>query len=177
MKAGKGKVYFFLSVLVCFYLVFRTIFFVFFGNSSVDILIGCTIFFLFFLIYKKSRYFLYNYLWSLTKNLYINFFSLFKLLISLRKLVLGYNKVYLEYFRYNLFALRIISKTINIVYKKIILNLLNKFQINFFINKLNLKLFFVNLRTNSLSFESTIKHGCNLELNLMLSYDILFFVL
>jgi len=176
MKAGKGKVYFFLSVLVCFYLVFRTIFFVFFGNSSVDILIGCTIFFLFFLIYKKSRYFLYNYLWSLTKNLYLNFFSLFKLLISLRKLVLGYNKVYLEYFRYNLFALKIISKTINVVYKKIILNLLNRFQINFFINKLNLKLFFVNLRTNFLPSEYTIKYNSNLELNLMLSYDILFFI-
>jgi len=166
-----------LSVLVCFYLVFRTIFFVFFGNSSVDILIGCTIFFLFFLIYKKSRYFIYNYLWSLTKNLYLNFFSLFKLLISLRKLVLGYNKVYLEYFRYNLFALKIISKTINVVYKKIILNLLNRFQINFFINKLNLKLFFVNLRTNFLPLESTIKYNSNLELNLMLSYDILFFIL
>jgi len=173
----KGKAYFFVSVLVCFYLVFRTLFFVFFGNSSVDVLIGFTVFFLFFLIYKKSRLFIYNYLWSLTKNLYLNFFSLFKLLISLRKLVLGYNKVYLEYFRYNLFALKIISKTINVVYKKTIWSLLNRFQINFFINKLNLKLFFVNLRTSSLSLESIIRPSYSLELNLMLSYDILFFVL
>lgn len=62
MKFRKGKLYFFLSVLVGFYLVFRTIFFVFFGNSSVDVLIGFTVFFLFFLIYKKSRKFLYNYI-------------------------------------------------------------------------------------------------------------------
>jgi len=173
----KGKNIFILSLLVGFYLVFRTIFFVFFGNSSVDVLIGCTIFFLFFLIYKKSRYFIYNYLWSLTKNLYLNFFSLFKLLISLRKLVLGYNKIYLEYFRYNLLALRIIFKTLNVIYKKSTLNLLNKFQINLFINKLNLKLFFVNSRTSNLPLEYVIRNNFNLELNILISYDILFFIL
>src|SRR6185437_7018595 len=164
----KGKNIFILSLLVGFYLVFRTIFFVFFGNSSVDVLIGCTIFFLFFLIYKKSRYFIYFFLLSLTKNLYLNFFSLFKLLISLRKLVLGYNKIYLEYFRYNLLALRIIFKTLNVIYKKSTLNLLNK---------LNLKLFFVNSRTSNLPLEYVIRNNFNLELNILISYDILFFIL
>jgi len=176
MKIGKGKLYFFLSVLVCFYLVFRTIFFVFFGNSSVDVLIGFTIFLLFFLIYKKSRLFIYNYMWSLTKNLYLNFFSLFKLLISFRKLVLGYNKVYLEYFRYSFFALRIVSKSMSLAFNKLSLNLLNKFLINLFLNKLNLKLFFVNNKTNFLPIEYVIRNNSNNELNVFLSFDILFFI-
>ena len=176
MKIGKGKLYFFLSVLVCFYLVFRTIFFVFFGNSSVDVLICFTIFLLFFLIYKKSRLFIYNYMWSLTKNLYLNFFSLFKLLISFRKLVLGYNKVYLEYFRYSFFALRIVSKSMSLAFNKLSLNLLNKFLINLFLNKLNLKLFFVNNKTNFLPIEYVIRNNSNNELNVFLSFDILFFI-
>lgn len=176
MKFVKGKLYFFLSILVCFYFVFRTIFFEFFGNSSVDVLIGCTIFFLFFLIYKKSRYFIYNYLWNLTKNLYLNFFSLFKLIISLRKLILGYNKVYLLYFRYNLFALRIISRSINSIYKKINFSLLYKFENNLFLNKLNLKLFFINARINYLPLEYLIRNNYNIELNILIYYDIFFFL-
>lgn len=62
MKLGKGKLYFFLSVLVSFYLIFRTVFFAFFGNASVDVMIGFTIFLLFFLIYKKGRSFFYSYM-------------------------------------------------------------------------------------------------------------------
>ena len=177
MKLRKGKLYFFLSVLVCFYLVFRTVFFIFFGNASVDILIGFTIFLLFFLIYKKSRKFFYSYIWSLTKNLYLNFFSLFKLLISFRKLVLGYNKVYLEYFRYSFFSLRIVSKSMSSIFSKLSLNLLNKFLINLFLNKLNLKLFFVNSRTNYLPVEYTFKNNSLFELNVFLSYDVIFFIM
>lgn len=177
MKLGKGKLYFFLSVLVCFYLVFRTLFFVFFGNASVDILIGFTIFLLFFLIYKKSRKFFYSYIWSLTKTLYLNFFSLFKLLISFRKLVLGYNKVYLEYFRYSFFALRLVSKSMSVIFNRLSLSLLNKFLINLFLNKLNLKFFFVNSKTNYLPVEYIIKNNSIFELNIFLTYDILFFII
>lgn len=176
MKFRKGKLYFFLSVLVGFYLVFRTIFFVFFGNSSVDVLIGFTVFFLFFLIYKKSRKFLYNYIWSLTKNLYLNFFSLFKLLVSFRKLVVGYNTIYLDYFRYSVFSLRMVSKSMSLVYKNLNLDLLNKFLINLFNNKLNLKLFFISSKLNFLPVEYNIRVNSEFELNIMLSYDILFFI-
>lgn len=102
---------------------------------------------------------------------------MFKLLISLRKLVLGYNKIYLEYFRYNLLALKMIFKTLNIIYKKSTLNLLNKFQFNLFINKLNLKLFFVNSRINNLPLEYVIKNNSNFELNILLTYDVLFFII
>lgn len=177
MKLGKGKLFFFLSILVSFYFVFRTLFFILFGNCSVDILIGFTIFFLFFLIYKKSRLFFYNYMWNLTKNLYLNFFSLFKLLVSFRKLVLGYNKVYLEYFRYSFFALKIISKSFSVIFNNLSLNLLNKFLINFFLNKLNLKLFFVNNRVSFLPVEYVIRSNSNYELNIFLSYDVLFFII
>ena len=115
-------------------------------------------------------------MWSLTKNLYLNFFSLFKLLISFRKLVLGYNKVYLEYFRYSFFALRIVSKSMSLAFNKLSLNLLNKFLINLFLNKLNLKLFFVNNKTNFLPIEYVIRNNSNNELNVFLSFDILFFI-
>lgn len=177
MKLGKGKLRFFLSVLVCFYLVFRTVFFVFFGNASVDILIGFTIFLLFFLIYKKSRKFFYGYMWSLTKTLYLNFFSLFRLLISFRKLVLGYNKVYLQYFRYSFYALRMVSKAMSSIFNKLSLSLLNKFLINLFLNKLNFKLFFISSRTNNLPVEYVIRNNSSFELNIFLSYDVLFFII
>lgn len=177
MKLGKWKLYFFLSVLVSFYLVFRTVFFAFFGNASVDVMIGFTIFLLFFLIYKKGRSFFYSYMWSLTKNLYLNFFTLFKLLTSFRKLVLGYNKVYLEYFRYSFFALRVVSRTMSAVYSKLSLGLLKKFLINLFLNKLNLKFFFVTSKTNYLPLEYTLRNSYVFELNIFLSYDILFFIL
>lgn len=176
MKVRKGKLYFFLSLLVGFYLVFKTIFFDFFGHSSVDVLIGCSIFFLFFLIYKKSRKFFNDYVWSLTKNLYLNFFSLFKLLVSFRKLVLGYNTIYFDYFRYSVFSLKIISKSISFIYNKLSLGLSNKFLINLFLNKLNLKLYFISSKTNYLPVEYVIRINSNYELNILLSYDILFFI-
>jgi len=102
---------------------------------------------------------------------------LYKLLISLRKLVLGYNKVYLDYFRYSVFALKVVSKTMNIFYKNISKNLLKQFQINLFINRLNLKLFFVDSRTNYLPIEYSIINNVNLELNKLIYYDFLFFIL
>jgi hypothetical protein len=92
-------------------------------------------------------------------------------------LVLGYNRVYLEYFRYSFFALRIISKTMSSIYNKLSLNLLNKYLINLFLNKLNLKLFFITARTNYLPLEYTLRNNYIFELNILLSYDILFFIL
>jgi len=92
-------------------------------------------------------------------------------------LVLGYNEVYIHYFRYSLLALRLISKTTNVIYKKLVKNLLYKFQINLFINRLNLKFFFVNTRTNYLPIEYSIINNVNMELTLFISYDVLFFIL
>jgi hypothetical protein len=63
------------------------------------------------------------------------------------------------------------------IYNKLSLGLLNKFLINLYLNKLNLKLFFITSRTNNLPIEYIIRNNCAFELNIMLSYDILFFIL
>lgn len=112
----------------------------------------------------------------MTKNLYLNFFSLFKLLVSFRKLVVGYNTIYLDYFRYSVFSLRMVSKSMSLVYKNLNLNLLNKFLINLFNNKLNLKLFFISSKINFLPVEYNMRVNSEFELTIMLSYDILFFI-
>jgi len=57
------------------------------------------------------------------------------------------------------------------------LSLLNKFLINLFLNKLNLKLFFINNRINFLPIEYIVKSNSNYELNIFLSYDILLFII
>jgi len=168
---------FFIFVMLIFYVIYYFIFFVFVGKFSVDVTIGFTIFLLFFLFYKKGRKFIYNYVWSLTKNLYLHYFTLNKLLFKFRILVYRYNRVYLHYFRYNFFVLKIVSNSMSLVYNKLSLLLLNKYLINLIYNKLNLKFYYINLKTNNLPIEHIFKNNFIFELNMFLTYDILFFIL
>ena len=168
---------FFFGLIVGFYIVCYYVFFLFIGNSSVDVVIGLSIFSLFFLIYKKGRRFIYNYVWSLTKNLYLHYRTLYTLLIRFKVLVYRYNRLYLHFFRYNFFVLKIVSNSMSIIYNKLSNLLLNKYLINLIYTKLNLKLYYVTLKTNNLPFEYILKNNCIFELNMFLAYDILFFLL
>jgi len=168
---------FFLGVMISFYVIYYFVFFLFIGNSSVDITIGFSIFLLFFLLYKKGRRFIYNYVWSLTKNLYLHYFTLNKLLFRFRILIYRYNRVYLHYFRYNFFVLKIVSNSMSLIYNKLSNSLLNKYLINLIYSKLNLKLYYVTLKTNNLPLEYIFKNNFIFELNIFLTYDILFFLL
>lgn len=100
-----------------------------------------------------------------------------KLLLRFRVLVYRYNKVYLHYFRYNFFVLKIVSNSMSLIYNKLSLLLLNKYLINLMYNKLNLKLYYVTLKTNNLPIEHIFKNNYIFELNMFLVYDILFFLL
>lgn len=168
---------FFLFMILSFYVVYYFVFFLFIGKFSVDVTIGFSIFLLFFLLYKKGRRFIYNYVWSLSKNLYLHYFTLNKLLLRFRILVYRYNRVYLHYFRYNFFVLKIVSNSMSLVYNKLSLLLLNKYLVNSIYNKLNLKFYYVNSKINNLPIEHIFKNNSIFELNMFLAYDALFFIL
>lgn len=168
---------FLLFVIFNFYVIYYYIFFLFIGNLSVDVVIGFSIFLLFFLLYKKGRRFINNYIFSLTKNLYLNFVTLNKLLLRFRILVYRYNRVYLHYFRYNFFVLKIVSNSMSLIYNKLSLMLLNKYLVNSIYGKLNLKLYYITTKTNNLPMEYVFKNNYIYELNIFLAFDSLFFIL
>lgn len=149
----------------------------FIGKVSVDAAIGFSIFFLFFLLYRSGRRFISGYVTNLSKNLYLNYFSLIKLLLTFRTLIYRYNRVYLRFFRYNFFVLKIVSNSMSMVYNKLSLVLLNKYLINLVYNKLSLKLYYVTSKTNNLPIEYVLKSNSIFELNKFLAFDTLFFLL
>lgn len=165
-----------LSSLVSFYFFFNLVFFIFLGNVSSDTIIGFSFFFLLFLIYKKGRKTIYSYLWSLTKNIYINFFSLINLLVSFRKLVIGFNLVYLEYFRYNFISLNIvINELSNILFNTNIV-VTNNYFINNYLLQLKMKYNFIFSNTNYFPLEFNFQNSSLFELNKMLSFDVINFI-
>jgi hypothetical protein len=163
-------------LFVC-YFFFYYIFFIFVGKVSVDATIGFSIFLLFFLLYKSGRKFIHNYIWSLSKNLHLSYFTLNKLLVSFRILIYRYNRVYLRFFRYNFFVLKIVSNSMSLLYNKLSLVLLNKYLVNLIYNRLALKLYYVTSKTNNLPIEYVIKSDFVFELNKFLAFDTLFFLL
>jgi hypothetical protein len=168
---------FLIFVMFNFYVIYYYIFFLFIGKSSVDVAIGFSIFLLFFLLYKKGRRFIYSYVSSLTKNLYLNFVTLNKLLLRFRILVYRYNRVYLQYFRYNFFVLKIVSNSMSLIYNNLSLMLLNKYLVNSIYSKLNLKLYYITTKTNNLPIEYMFKNNYIYELNIFLAFDSLLFIL
>jgi len=168
---------FLIFVIFNFYVIYYYIFFLFIVKLSVDVAIGFSIFLLFFLLYRKGRRFIYGYISSLTKNLYLNFVTLNKLLLRFRILVYRYNKVYLQYFRYNFFVLKIVSNSMSLIYNKLSLMLLNKYLVNSIYSKLNLKLYYVTTKTNNLPIEYVLKNSYVYELNIFLAFDSLLFIL
>jgi hypothetical protein len=56
----------------------------------------------------------------------LNYATLYKLLSRFKVLIYRYNKVYLQYFRYNFFVLKIVSNSMSLIYNKLSLMLLNK---------------------------------------------------
>jgi len=168
---------FFIFVLFISYLFFYFTFFFFVGKVSVDVTIGFSMFLLFFLLYKAGRKFITGYIWSLSKNLHLTYFTLNKLLVRFRILVYRYNRVYLRFFRYNFFVLKIVSNSMSLLYNKLSLALLNKYIINLMYNKLALKLYYVTSKTNNLPMEYVFKANFIFELNKFLAFDTLFFLL
>jgi len=171
------RIGFFLMLLLVCYFCFYFIFFLFVGKVSVDATIGFSIFLLFFLLYKSGRKFIHNYIWALSKNLHLSYFTLNKLLASFRVLVYRYNRVYLRFFRYNFFVLKIVSNSMSLLYNKLSLVLLNKYLVNLIYNRLALKLYYVTSKTNTLPIEYVIKSDFIFELNKFLAFDTLFFLL
>jgi hypothetical protein len=168
---------FFIFTLFVFYVSYYFIFFIFVGKISVDATIGFSIFFLFFLLYRSGRKFIRSYVSSFTKNLYLNYFTLIKLLLTFRALIYRYNRVYLRFFRYNFFVLKIVSNSMSLVYNKLSLVLLNKYLINLIYNKLSLKLYYVTSKTNKLPIEHVFISNSVFELNKFLAFDTLFFLI
>lgn len=171
------SIIFFSVALFVFYFSYYFLFFYFIGRVSVDATIGFSIFFLFFLLYRNGRRFIRGYVTNLSKNLYLNYFSLIKLLLTFRVLIYRYNRVYLRFFRYNFFVLKIVSNSMSLVYNKLSLTLLNKYLINLIYNKLSLKLYYVTSKTNNLPIEYVLKSNSIFELNKFLAFDTLFFLL
>jgi len=169
---------FLLFFMFVFYIIYYYIFFLFIGKCNVDVVIGFSIFLLFFLLYKKGRRFIYNYVWSLTKNLYLNFVTLNKLLVRFRVLIYRYNRVYLYFFNYTFLVLKVLSKSMSLIYNKLSLMLVDKYLTNLMYNRLNLKLYYIITKTNDLPIEYIITNNLAIyELNIFLAYDILFFLL
>ena len=98
-------------------------------------------------------------------------------MLTFRVLVYRYNRVYLRFFRYNFFVLKIVSNSMSLVYNKLSLTLLNKYLINLIYNKLSLKLYYVTSKTNNLPIEYVLKSNSIFELNKFLAFDTLFFLL
>jgi len=92
-------------------------------------------------------------------------------------LVYRYNRVYLRFFRYNFFVLKIVSNSMSLTYNKLSLVLLNKFLINLMYNKLSSKLYYVTSKTNNLPTEYIFIPNFVFELNKFLAFDTIIFLL
>lgn len=124
----------FLNLLLVFfgtYIILYIIFFVFFKVVSTDTVIAIGLSFLFYLIYFFSNKQITKYLILQSRNIYIFFYKLIYLVISVKKFILILNKGYLNFLGYKFYGLVLCNDQLNFIDKKF------EYLKFFYINQIN----------------------------------------
>ena len=137
-----NKLFIFFWVLITFYVLFYFIFFFILGENSFEFIIAFCFSFLIFILYKEFSVHIYNYLWSLSKDIWLNLTNLLFVLKSINELIVNFNNIYLKFLHYKVYVLNSVSFSLNDIWFSINNNLLKKYFINnvliLFFDKLNI---------------------------------------
>jgi hypothetical protein len=118
------------AVLITLYIFFYFIFFFILGESSYEFIIAFCFIFLVYVLYKNFSVYVYNLLWSLSKDIWLHLVSLLFILKSINELIINFNNIYLKFLHYKTFILNSISVSLH--------------EIWFTLNTINIKKYLIN---------------------------------
>jgi hypothetical protein len=114
--------------IVVSFLLTNSIFFYIFGNVSVDTVIALSLLLLFYLFYFFGNRAINSYLYNQTKAISLFFSKLLYLTLSLRMLLISFNKSYFYFLKYKVVILNYILSEVN--FQEVKINLMKCLNIN-----------------------------------------------
>jgi hypothetical protein len=153
-----------LCVFMSIYGIFYFIFFFILGSNSVELIIAFSFIFLIFIIYKKTASYLYNYLWSLSKGIWLHYASLLMLLKSMKEMTINLNRLYLNFIEYKVIVLNSVSFSLDNIWHNLNIILINKYFVNNILKQLFYKINFIEKNNNYIQKLPVIY--CNVTFNI-----------
>ena len=157
---------------VACYIIFKSIFFIFFANISVDLIIGISFLIVFFILYKLIGIYIYFYFVNIIKNIYIHYILLLNFVYSLREFILLVNKNFIKILRFNFVNINLFYHKFSFYISDLFNKLLFKFFTNYYLYKLVIKFNIVFGEKYNIKFIVLSKHNVILINQLIYRLDL-----
>jgi hypothetical protein len=163
------------GVLMTFYIFFYFIFFFVLGESSYEFIIAFCFLFLIYILYKNFSVYIYNILWSLSKDIWLHLVTLLFILKSINELLLNFNCIYLKFLHYKTFILNSVSTSLNVFWFDLNNNLIKKYFINNVLTQFFNRLTIIEKLNNKIINYEFINFYNRKKIDIFGTYFILFF--